>query len=37
MSTFALDMTLGVLESRGRPEIPGQDPFEPAREQGFLR
>lgn len=37
MSTFALDMTLGVLESRGRPEIPGQDPVEPAREQGFLR
>lgn len=26
----ALDLTLGVLESRGRPEIPGPDPVEPA-------
>lgn len=31
--TFVLD----IRKSRGRPEIPEQDPIEPAWEQSFLR
>lgn len=37
MFTFASDMTSGVLKCRSRSQIPGQDPVEPAWEQGFLR